>query len=66
MQNACMHEAKLFLKHGKFRHFAYMYFEAAAANVYSRCQGNIRKRKSSRTSIDSITTASEVLIFVIF
>ena len=38
----------------------------AAAKVCSRCQGNIRKRKSFRTSIDSITTTSEVLVSVMF
>ena len=38
---------------------------AAAAKVCSRCQGNIRKRISSRTSIDSITSTSEVVYFAI-
>ena len=27
MQNVCMYAAKYFIKHGKFRHLAYMYFE---------------------------------------
>ena len=36
----------------------------AAANVCSRCQGNIRKRKSSRTSIDVYFRSAHTCCFM--
>ena len=65
----CMHACSQFLKmkHGKFRHLAYMYFEcfrSSSKNLFKMSR-YYRKRKSSRTSMDPITTTSEVLIFII-
>ena len=65
MQNACMNAAKFFMEHGKFRHLAYMYFECFRSSSKSLLKmfRYYINRKSSRTSIDSIT--SEASIFVI-
>ena len=64
MQNASMHAAKIFYKTWKIHTYILNVF-AAASKVCSRCRGNYIKRKNSRTSIDSITTTSELLMFVI-
>ena len=63
-----MYAAKYFIKHGEFRHIAYMCFEClhcSSKSLFKMSRYN-RKRKCSRTSIDSSTTASDMLIFAIY
>ena len=72
MQNACMHACSLIFlkKHGKFEYLAHMYFERFPSSSKSLFQMSrlYRKRKVSRTSIVSATTAtttSELLTIVV-
>ena len=70
MENACMHAAKKFIKHRKFRYLAYMYFEClhCSSEVCSRCQGKIENVKviaPLHNCINSITTDSDLQIFAI-
>ena len=64
MQNAYMHAAKLFLKHGKlaFEHTCFLNVFAAAAKVCSRCQGHLENVEVLATLL---TTASDLFIVAI-
>ena len=59
--------SQFFLKHGKFRHLAYIYFECFCGSSKSLFIMSMyyRKCKSSGASIDSISITLEVLIFLI-